>query len=111
MKSKLLPILATSAALTFVFPTSAFAGNQAKKANLTEAQKTQLEQVKNNARSEIEAVLTAEQQTELQNALDNGQKMKAAVRNLNLSSEQQSQLDRIMQSAKQQKRAIYNSQN
>ena len=108
MKSKLLPILAASAALSLSFPFAAFACNQGKQANLTQAQKTEIEQVKSNTRSEVEAVLTAEQQTEFQNALNDGQKMKTAVRNLNLSSEQQSQLNEIMQSAKQQKRAIYN---
>ena len=108
MKSKLLPILAASTALTFVFPVAAFACNQARQANLTQAQKTELRQVNDNTRSQVEAVLTAQQQTELQNALNDGQKMKTAVRNLNLSSEQQSQLDEIMESAKQQKRAIYN---
>ena len=108
MKSKLLPILAASAALALAFPVAAFACNQGKQANLNQAQKTELEQVNNNTRSQVEAVLTPEQQTELQNALNDGQKMKTAVRNLNLSSEQQSQLDEIMQSAKQQKNAIYN---
>ena len=108
MKSKLLPILAASTALALAFPVAAFAGDEAKQENLTQAQRTELQQVTNNARSQIEAVLTPEQQTEFQNALNDGQKMKTAVRNLSLSSEQQSQLDEIMQSAKQQKRAIYN---
>lgn len=43
MKSKLLPVLATSTALTLIFPVAAFACNQAKQANLTQAQKTELQ--------------------------------------------------------------------
>ncbi len=102
-----MPILAASTVFTLALPFAANAcGN---KNNLTQAQRTQLEQVKNNARSEIEAVLTSQQQVQLQNALEDGQKMRSAVDNLNLSQEQQTQVNEIMQAAKEQKRGIYRS--
>jgi Spy/CpxP family protein refolding chaperone len=107
MKSKLMPILAASAIFTLALPLAANAcGN---KENLTQAQRTQIEEVKNNARSQVEAVLTPQQQGQFQSAVQDGQKMRSAVANLNLSQEQQTQINEIMEVSKEQKRAIYRS--
>ena len=57
----------------------------------------------------METVLTPQQQGEFQSAVEDGQKMRSAVANLNLSQEQQTQIDEIMQVAKEQKKAIYRS--
>ena len=57
----------------------------------------------------METVLTPQQQGEFQSAVDDGQKMRSAVANLNLSQEQQTQINEIMKVSKEQKRAIYRS--
>ncbi|MEL6166341.1 MAG: hypothetical protein AAFR37_22225, partial [Cyanobacteria bacterium J06628_3] len=79
------------------------------KRNLTQAQRNQIEEVRDNARSQVESVLTPQQEVEFQSAVENGRKMRSAVANLNLSQEQQTQIDEIMQVAKEQKKAIYRS--
>ncbi|AFY53568.1 hypothetical protein Riv7116_0993 [Rivularia sp. PCC 7116] len=107
MKSKLMPILAASTIFTLALPLAANACGDKK--NLTQAQRTQVEQVKNNARSQVEEVLTPQQQGQFQSAVEDGQKMRSVVANLNLSQEQQTQIDEIMQVAKEQKKAIYRS--
>ncbi len=107
MKSKLMPIMAASAIFTLALPLAANACGDKK--NLTQAQRTQIEQVKNNARSQVEAVLTPQQQAEWKNAVQDGQKMRSAVASLNLSQEQQTQINEIMEVSKEQKRAIYRS--
>ncbi|MEA5597514.1 hypothetical protein [Rivularia sp. UHCC 0363] len=107
MKSKLMPILAASTVLTLALPLAANACGDKK--NLTQAQRTQLEQVKDNTQSQVEAVLTPQQQGQFQSAVQDGQKMRSAVANLNLSPEQQTQINEIMKVSKEQKRAIYGS--
>ncbi len=107
MKSKLMPILAASAIFTLALPLAANACGDKK--NLTQAQRVQMEQVKDNARSQVEAVLTPQQQGEFQSAVEDGQKMRSAVASLNLSEEQQTQVNEIMKVSKEQKRAIYRS--
>lgn len=107
MKSKLMPILAASAIFTLALPLAANACGDKK--NLTQAQRAQMEQVKTNARSQVEAVLTPQQQGEFQSAVEDGQKMRSAVASLNLSEEQQTQVNEIMKVSKEQKRAIYRS--
>jgi hypothetical protein len=107
MKSKLMPIMAASAIFTLALPLAANACGDKK--NLTQTQRTQIEQVKNNARSQVEAVLTPQQQAEWKNAVQDGQKMRSAVASLNLSQEQQTQINEIMEVSKEQKRAIYRS--
>ncbi|MEM6754583.1 MAG: hypothetical protein AAF630_16625 [Cyanobacteria bacterium P01_C01_bin.38] len=107
MKSKLMPILAASTIFTLALPLAANACGDKK--NLTQAQRTQIEQVKNNARSQVEAVLTPQQQDEWKSAVEDGQKMRSAVASLNLSQEQQTQINEIMTVSKEQKRAIYRS--
>ncbi len=107
MKSKLMPILAASAIFTLALPLAANACGDKK--NLTQAQRTQMEQVKTNARSQVEAVLNPQQQAQFQSAVEDGQKMRSAVASLNLSEEQQTQVNEIMKVSKEQKRAIYRS--
>ena len=107
MKSKLMPILAASTIFTLALPLAANACGD--KNNLTQAQRTQIEQVKTNARSQVEAVLNPQQQAQFQSVVEDGQKMSSAVASLNLSEEQQSQVNEIMKLAKEQKRAIYRS--
>ena len=107
MKSKLMPILAASTIFTLALPLAANACGDKK--NLTQAQRTQIEEIRDNTRSQVESVLTPQQEVELQSAVEDGRKMRSAVANLNLSQEQQTQIDEIMQVAKEQKKAIYRS--
>ncbi len=102
-----MPILAASTIFTLALPLAANACGDKK--NLTQAQRTQIEEVKNNARSQVEAVLTPQQQAEWKSAVEDGQKMRSAVANLNLSQEQQTQINEIMKVSKEQKTAIYRS--
>ncbi|BAY85228.1 hypothetical protein NIES267_47270 [Calothrix parasitica NIES-267] len=107
MKSKLMPILAASTIFTLALPLAANACGDKK--NLTQAQRTQIEEIRDNTRSQVESVLTPQQEVEFQSSVEDGQKMRSAVANLNLSPEQQTQIDEIMQVAKEQKKAIYRS--
>ena len=107
MKSKLMPILAASTIFTLALPLAANACGDKK--NLTQAQRTQIEEIRDNARSQLETVLTPQQQGEFQSAVEDGQKMRSAVANLNLSQEQQTQINEIMKVSKEQKKAIYRS--
>jgi len=109
MKFKLLPILAASTVFALALPLNANAENCRNKKNLTQAQRTEIQEVKDNARSQIETVLAPQQQEQFQSAVEDGQKMRSALANLNLSQEQQTQIDEIMQVAKEQKKAIYRS--
>lgn len=72
-------------------------------------QQSQLQQIQRNTLQEVSAVLTPEQQQQLQTAMASGQRMRAALSNLNLSSEQQSQVQQIMQASKTQKQQLFNS--
>ena len=107
MKSKLMPILAASTIFTLALPLAANACGDKK--NLTQAQRTQIEEIRDNARSQLATVLTPQQQGEFQSAVEDGQKMRSAVANLNLSQEQQTQINEIMKVSKEQKKAIYRS--
>ncbi|MDY6900677.1 MAG: hypothetical protein SWZ49_21755 [Cyanobacteriota bacterium] len=105
MKSKLIPILAASTIFTLALPLAANACGDKK--NLTQAQRTQIEEIRDNTRSQVESVLTPQQEVEFQSAVEDGQKMRSAVASLNLSQDQQTQINEIMQVAKEQKKAIY----
>ena len=54
MKSKLMPILAASTIFTLALPLAANACEDKK--NLTQAQRNQIEEVRDNARSQVESV-------------------------------------------------------
>ena len=74
--------------------------------NLTEEQKTQMQQIKQSARAEMQKILTPEQLEKLQAAKANGQKKRGVWRSLNLSDEQKAELKKIRQSKKSQMEAI-----
>lgn len=67
--------------------------------NLTEQQKVQIEQVRNNARTEIEKVIRPEQQARFKTAMQNRQGVQAAIAAMNLTSQQQNQIRQIMESS------------
>jgi len=87
--------------------------------NLTEAQKAQMQTIKNNTRTQIEAILTPEQKATLaaakqarQGERQAGQrqrgqgKKKKGWANLNLTEQQQTQMRQIRESSKQQMQAV-----
>ena len=69
--------------------------------NLTDAQKTQLQQIKESTRQQMNAVLTPQQQEQKRLAKEQRQRP-----NLNLSADQQSRIQAIRQSSKSQMEAV-----
>lgn len=131
MKLKLMPILATAITLTGCFasvlsatasPSTAQTPPTAPESmpatgqfpgkppmaniNLTEEQKSQIEQINKDTRTQMENVLTQEQKQQLQSAMKNRKDPRAALANLSLSDAQKTQLQEIMQSAQSQIEAI-----
>lgn len=115
MKLKLMPIFAglfVIAVVTTPFVVQAGPNYQGQKAGLelTQEQQNQMQQIRRNTRSEIEAILTSEQKQQFQAALEQRRGMRSAIAAMNLSPEQQTQLRNIMQSAKAQKDALLTSE-
>jgi periplasmic protein CpxP/Spy len=76
------------------------------KLNLSETQKTQLEQLRLQTRSQIENLLTPEQKTAFIQALANEQSLMQAFAVLNVSPEQRSQIRNVFESQRQSFRNI-----
>lgn len=74
--------------------------------NLTDVQKTQLRQIRESTRTQIEGVLTQEQKAQYDTAKQQRQKPREIWRSLNLTAEQRSQIQAIQQSAKQQMEGV-----
>lgn len=114
MKLKLMPIFAGLLAIAVVATPLAVkaGGNYQGKTGLelTQQQRTQMEQIHRNTRSQMEAILTPEQKQRFQAALEQRQGMRSAIAAMNLSPEQQTQLRNIIQSARTQKDAILTSE-
>lgn len=77
-----------------------------KRLNLTEEQKTQMQQIKESARAEMEQILTPEQLQKLQEAKASGQKKRGVFRSLNLTDAQKAELKKVRESKKAQFEAI-----
>jgi len=118
MKHKLLPLLAGAIALIITTPSIAQAQlgqsptgqiqKQRKFAGveLTETQKTQLNEIHRNARSQIEKVLTSEQRRQLESGRETSNKGRTAFADMNLSQTQKARIQSIMRSAKTRTDAI-----
>ncbi|MEC4818527.1 MAG: hypothetical protein SAK29_35435 [Scytonema sp. PMC 1069.18] len=65
-------------------------------------QKSQLEDIRKNTRSQVESILTLPQQNQFQTALLEGNSFFAAVKAMNLSPKQQRQLRKVMESTRSQ---------
>ncbi|MEA5514830.1 P pilus assembly/Cpx signaling pathway, periplasmic inhibitor/zinc-resistance associated protein [Nodularia sp. UHCC 0506] len=83
--------------------------------NLTEAQKAQMQTIKNNTQTQIEAILTPEQKATLaeakkarqeQRQAGQGQRPQKGWANLNLTEQQKTQMRQIRESSKEQMLAI-----
>jgi Spy/CpxP family protein refolding chaperone len=113
MKRKLLPLLAGIAAIA-ITAAPAFAQStepshdfpMLSELDLTEEQKSQLEAIWESSRSEIESLLTPEQQEQFQTVRQQRQELREAREELNLSSEQKDQIRSIMQSAREEARNV-----
>ncbi|NEP19997.1 MAG: hypothetical protein F6J97_24435 [Leptolyngbya sp. SIO4C1] len=70
--------------------------------NLTEAQSTQIEAIRSDTRSQIEAVLTPEQQA----SLDDSESFRRGLKALDLSDDQRSQIRSIHASSREQIEAV-----
>lgn len=77
-----------------------------KALNLTEAQKSQIQKIKQNYRDKIVSFLTSEQKKTLELAKKQGQNPRQAMRNLNLTSEQKQKLRELKKSQRQEVEAI-----
>ncbi|GAA6619875.1 Spy/CpxP family protein refolding chaperone [Scytonema sp. NUACC26] len=77
---------------------------------LTDAQKTQLQEIRRNTREEINKILTEEQRTQLRNAMQNQSARrggrKRMMDSLNLSDEQKTQMREVKRSQWAQMEAI-----
>jgi hypothetical protein len=69
---------------------------------LTQEQQTQLAELRNQTRTSVENILTAEQRNQFLAALEQGQDFRSAITSLNLSPEQKTQLRGVFQSAQAQ---------
>ncbi|MBW4622126.1 MAG: hypothetical protein KME17_22580 [Cyanosarcina radialis HA8281-LM2] len=132
MNSKVLPLLATAIALSIGSSLPAFAQSTAPTApspsyrkgrldflNLTPDQQTRIQQIRQNTRTQIENILTAEQKAQLQRERENrgnspaegGRKKRGwGFESLNLTAQQRAQIDAVKQSSKAQIEAVLTPQ-
>lgn len=122
MKTKLLTLLGTTATLFFISnlatPSQAIptftsseqslilAQKKESKLNLTAEQQTQMRQIWDSSRTQIENVLTEEQRNLWKTAKDQGQNRRQIWSSLNLTSDQQAQIQRIREESKQKMKAL-----
>jgi Spy/CpxP family protein refolding chaperone len=74
--------------------------------NLTQEQKDQMAQIRQETRSQIEAILTQEQRDKFKAAMESKQGRRAAIAAMNLSDAQKTQMRAIKESAKSKIDAI-----
>jgi periplasmic protein CpxP/Spy len=124
MKSKLMSILAGAIALSFAAtplivnaqanpnaPSPGEASQPFKKMeglNLTQEQKDKMKEIRENTRTQIQGILTAEQQQQFQAAMQSGQRQRRGqvFASLNLTEEQKTKIREVMQTSKQNMRAV-----
>ena len=74
--------------------------------NLTQEQKDQMAQIRQQTRSQIEALLTQEQRDQFKAAMESNQGRREALKAMNLSDAQKTQMRAIKESAKSKMEAI-----
>lgn len=70
--------------------------------NLTPEQQTQMNQIRDNTRSQLEVLLTPEQREQFRASFQSGNGFQEAIAAINLSPEQQTQLRSLLQSTRQE---------
>ncbi|NJO47728.1 MAG: hypothetical protein HC835_20185 [Oscillatoriales cyanobacterium RM2_1_1] len=88
------------------FPQESRLERQAEKLNLTDTQRTQMQEIWQSTRDRLQTVLTNEQKNQLQTARQQGDKRREAFRNLNLSDAQKEQVRAIRQDTQQRIQGI-----
>jgi Spy/CpxP family protein refolding chaperone len=121
MQLKLMPLLASAIALALTttplavkaqpalsqLPTQTQETPGRQRLQLTQEQKAKMAEIRNNTRSQIEAILTPQQREQLKAAMQEpGQKQRQSFAALNLTPEQKTQMRQIRQSAKSQFEAV-----
>lgn len=81
-------------------------GGWKNKLNLTDAQKTQMQEIKQSARAEMQRILTPEQLNKLEEAKASGQKKRGVWRTLNLTDAQKAELKKVRENKKAEFKAI-----
>ena len=70
--------------------------------DLTEEQKTKLQEVQKNYRSQINDILTSEQKDKLKTEMESGKKRREVISNLNLSSDQKEKMQELSKSRREE---------
>ncbi|MGB0560801.1 MAG: Spy/CpxP family protein refolding chaperone [Spirulinaceae cyanobacterium] len=78
----------------------------AEELGLTEAQRSQMQALREDTRSQIQAILTPAQRTEVEAAIANGENPRRAMRNLDLSEDQRAQMREVKESQRAQMQNI-----
>ncbi|NEZ67341.1 hypothetical protein D0962_32070 [Leptolyngbyaceae cyanobacterium CCMR0082] len=94
----MLTALVASPAILKASNANAFSPNMAEGLNLTSEQQAELNAIKDNARTQIEAILTEDQVAELDG--QTGRDRRQAMRSINLSEEQRTQLQAIREASR-----------
>jgi len=74
--------------------------------DLTDAQKSQLERIRDETREQIRNILTPEQRTAVESAISNGQRPREAMRAANLSQEQREQVRSIHRATREKMKNV-----
>ncbi|NJN87206.1 MAG: hypothetical protein HC881_14035 [Leptolyngbyaceae cyanobacterium SL_7_1] len=74
--------------------------------NLTDTQRTQLEQIWQETRAEMEAILSVEQREQFRSTFENGGNFREAAAAMNLTDEQRTELRSIMSSTRDEAAAV-----
>lgn len=94
----MLTALVASPAILKASNANAFSPNMTAELNLTSEQQAELDAIKDNARTQVEAILTEDQRAELEGTT--GRDRKQAMRSLNISEEQRTQLQAIREASR-----------
>jgi Spy/CpxP family protein refolding chaperone len=73
---------------------------------LSPSQQTQLEAVKKETQSKLQAILSPEQQAQFKNALEEGNDVRSAVQSLNLSFRKRRQMKNVFQTMRSEVNSI-----
>ena len=73
---------------------------------LTDQQKADIKQIRQQTRSQRQNIITSEQEQAFKTAMQNHQGFKAAIQAMNLSDQQKSDLKQLMQSNREQIKAV-----
>jgi periplasmic protein CpxP/Spy len=74
--------------------------------NLTQQQQDQIDQIRNQMRSQVESILSETQRTQIRTAMQQGQDFRAAAAAANISDDQQAQIRQVFQASRQQMASI-----